>query len=320
MTALTTLEKFKKGDVSALARIISHVENREPGYREALSRLYRFERKAVRIGLTGPPGAGKSTLVDCLSRRLYERKQSVAVIAVDPSSPFTGGALLGDRVRSHELERKEGAPKHFFRSMATRGSRGGLSGATDNVALTMDAFGFDYILIETVGVGQVELDIVDNCDLVVVILVPESGDAVQTLKAGLTEIADIFVVNKADRDGADRIVADLEVMLGLREKKDDETRVPIVATDALREKNVDELLSEIDGLIEQKRASAKFEEDRERQMHGKISRILQNRFLSEASQRFADSGWIEGRISEILAGQDDPYSVADRLYEEALGG
>lgn len=316
---MTTLEKFEKGDVSALARIISHLENRETGYRELLSRLYRFERKAVRIGLTGPPGSGKSTLVDCLSRRLYERQCGVGVIAVDPSSPFTGGALLGDRVRSHELERKDGAPLHFFRSMATRGSRGGLAGATDNAALALDAFGFDYVLIETVGVGQVEIDIVDNCDLVVVILVPESGDAVQTLKAGLTEIADIFVVNKADRDGADRVVADLEIMLSMRGVNDKATQVPIIATDAIREKNVDELLSEIERQIEQKRASAKFEEDRERQMRGKISRILQGRFLNETRRKFADSGWIESRISEILAGQDDPYSVADRLYEEALG-
>ncbi|HSG99911.1 MAG TPA: methylmalonyl Co-A mutase-associated GTPase MeaB, partial [candidate division Zixibacteria bacterium] len=193
---MTTLERFQQGDISALARIITHVENRQPGYRELLSRLYRFDRKAVRIGLTGPPGAGKSTLVDCLSRRLTTAGKKVAVVAVDPSSPFTGGALLGDRVRYHE-DVKDGS--HFFRSMATRGSQGGLSGATDNVALVLDAFGFDFILIETVGVGQVELDIVDNCDLVVVILVPESGDAVQTLKAGLTEIADIFVVNKSDR-------------------------------------------------------------------------------------------------------------------------
>lgn len=309
---MTTLERFLQGDKSALARILTVIENREPGYRALLSRLYRQERNAVRIGLTGPPGAGKSTLVDCLSRKLHERGASVAVVAVDPSSPFTGGALLGDRVRSREHDLGK---RSFFRSMATRGSQGGLSGSTDNVALALDAFGFDYILIETVGVGQVELDIIDNCDLVTVVLVPESGDAVQTLKAGLTEIADIFVVNKADRPGSDRVVADLASMLDIRRREDSgKQEVPIIATDAVRETNIDQLLALIDEFLESHRVNGRLAENRKRQMRGKIGRILQERFLKETRERFADSGEIERAVEEIVSGADDPFSAAERLY------
>jgi LAO/AO transport system kinase len=289
MTATTTLERFKNGDKSALARILTVIENREEGYRKLLSELYRQERHAVRIGITGPPGAGKSTLVDCLSRLLHERGSSVAVVAVDPSSPFTGGALLGDRVRSREQDLGQ---KSFFRSMATRGSQGGLSGSTDNVALALDAFGFDYVLIETVGVGQVELDIIDNCDLVTVVSVPESGDAVQTLKAGLTEIADIFVVNKADRPGSDRVVADLTSMLDIRNKEES---------------------GKLE-FLQQRETSGALAENRKRQIRGKIGRILQHRFLKETSERFSDTGEIERTVDLILAGEDDPFSAAERLY------
>jgi LAO/AO transport system kinase len=299
MTATTTLERFKGGDKSALARILTVIENREKGYRELLSELYRQERHAVRIGITGPPGAGKSTLVDCISRMLHERGSSVAIVAVDPSSPFTGGALLGDRVRSREQDLGQ---KSFFRSMATRGSQGGLSGSTDNVALALDAFGFDYVLIETVGVGQVELDIIDNCDLVTVVLVPESGDAVQTLKAGLTEIADIFVVNKADRPGADRVVADLTSMLDIRNKEESgKQQVPIFATDAVRETNVAELVAGMLDFLRQRETSGALAENRKRQIRGKIGRILQQRFLKETSERFSDSGEIERTVDLILA-------------------
>jgi len=316
---MTTLERYQQGDKGALARILSVIENRESGYQELLSILYKQKRKALRIGITGPPGAGKSTLVDCLTKMLHKRDVSVAVVAVDPSSPFTGGALLGDRVRSRELELGQ---KSFFRSMATRGSQGGLAGSTDNVALALDAFGFDYILIETVGVGQVELDIIDNCDVVTVVLVPESGDSVQALKAGLTEIADIFVVNKSDRPGADRVVADLTSMLDIRLKDGTgksvcKKNVPIIATDAVRGTNVADLLSAMDDFLEAGKESGTLEENRKRQIRGKIARILQERFLKDTRARYADSGEIESAVESILAGDDDPFSAAERLYEKS---
>ena len=330
MSSSTLLQRFEQGDIRALSRIISYVENEDNGYLELLSYLYRKPRHAVRIGLTGPPGAGKSTLVDGVSRLLLEAGNDVSVIAVDPSSPFTGGALLGDRVRFKE-ETQGG--RHYFRSLASRGSSGGLSRATDNVALTLDGFGFDFALIETVGVGQVELDIVDNCDIVVVVLVPESGDTVQTLKAGLTEIADIFVVNKSDRAGADRIVTDLTTMLALRRSQGThptvsqsashsdsqsagETQtIPVIATDAVHGTNLTELVDTFNSLLKIRKANGDFEARRRRQMKRKVSQLLQRRFLSETLQKVASKGEVDSAIESILVGEDDPYSTADRLFE-----
>ena len=207
------LAEFDAGKSAALARVVSIVENHRPGFDEILGRLHTKLGRARRIGITGPPGAGKSTLGTLLVRELRSAGHRVGVVAVDPTSPFTGGALLGDRVRMESVALDTGV---FIRSMATRGSLGGLAAATREVADVLDAFGFERIIVETVGVGQSELDIARIADSSVVVLVPESGDSIQTLKAGLMEIADIFVVNKADRPGADRLRMDIELMLGLR--------------------------------------------------------------------------------------------------------
>ena len=207
------LADFDAGKSAALARVVSIVENHRPGFDDILGRLHTKLGRARRIGITGPPGAGKSTLSTLLVRELRSAGHRVGVVAVDPTSPFTGGALLGDRVRMESVALDSGV---FIRSMATRGSLGGLAAATREVADVLDAFGFERIIVETVGVGQSELDIARIADSSVVVLVPESGDSIQTLKAGLMEIADIFVVNKADRPGADRLRMDIELMLGLR--------------------------------------------------------------------------------------------------------
>jgi LAO/AO transport system kinase len=207
------LKRFAGGDVSALSRIITIVENHEGDFPEILDRLYPRTGNAYRIGVTGPPGAGKSTLVSGLVQAVRAGSKSVGVIAVDPTSPFTGGALLGDRIRMQDIGCDPGV---FVRSMATRGSLGGLAAAAGDVADVMDAFGKDVIVTETVGVGQCELDVAEACYTTVVVIVPESGDSVQAMKAGLMEIADVLVINKSDREGADRIVRQTRAMIEIR--------------------------------------------------------------------------------------------------------
>jgi len=210
---LALLQSFSREERTALARIISVVENERSGHQAVLHELHGRLGHAHRIGITGPPGAGKSTLTAELIRRLRARDQSVGVVAVDPTSPFTGGALLGDRIRMNDVAHD---PHVFVRSMATRGSLGGLAVTTKEVTDVMDAFGFDRVLVETVGVGQSELDIAAAADTTVVVLVPESGDSIQTMKAGLMEAADLFVVNKADRPGAERLAQEVQMMLQIR--------------------------------------------------------------------------------------------------------
>ncbi len=206
-------ERILAGDRLAITRGISLIENERPGWEKLLSSLYRHTGKAYRIGITGPPGAGKSTLTQKLIAHYRDAGNRVAVIAVDPTSPFTGGAILGDRVRMQSESMKEGV---FIRSMATRGSLGGLNTKAQDVADLLDASGFDIVIFETVGVGQSELDIAKAADCTIVALVPESGDSIQAMKSGLMEIADLFVLNKSDRDGADQAVAALKTILTLR--------------------------------------------------------------------------------------------------------
>ena len=207
------IERFRSGKRAALARCISVVEDERPGFQALLHDVLAGHVRARRVGITGPPGAGKSSLVAALATRCRAEGEEVGVVAVDPTSPFSGGALLGDRIRMNDLATDPGI---FIRSMATRGSLGGLATTTGEVLDLMDAFGLSRLFVETVGVGQTELEITGAADTVVVVLVPESGDSIQAMKAGLMEIADVFVVNKADRPGADRLVSEIETALHLR--------------------------------------------------------------------------------------------------------
>jgi LAO/AO transport system kinase len=308
---MTVLERFLQGDQSALARIISFIENREDGYQTVLARLYPLSGKALRIGFTGPPGAGKSSLVNDIVKKLASQGNKIGIIAVDPSSPFTGGALLGDRIRMTDMP-TDGSV--YIRSMATRGSTGGLAAATGNAAIALDAFGFDYILIETVGVGQVELDIIDACDTVIVVLVPESGDAVQALKAGLMEIADIFALNKADRPGSENIVAELNMILEIKRRKSD-WELPVIPTEAINNKNTDKLLSKIFRHIEHIKQTGAFESHRRTQIRKKIDTILQNQVNFLINERLKETTDLEKIVSDIFEGKTDPYTVSRGLLE-----
>jgi LAO/AO transport system kinase len=243
VTAAPLADRVRSGDTRALARALSLVEGGTADGAALTAALYPATGNAWTIGITGPPGAGKSTLVDHLARALRARGATVGILAVDPTSPFTGGAILGDRVRMQSHAADAGV---FIRSMATRGHLGGLARATADAALILDAAGRDYVIIETVGVGQDEIDIVRLADVSVVTLVPGAGDDVQALKAGIMEIADVFVVNKADRDGADRVVSSIEAMLALQPAPAGGWMTPVLKTEATRGVGVMELLAALD--------------------------------------------------------------------------
>jgi LAO/AO transport system kinase len=313
VTEASLSDRVLQGDARAVARAISLIEDEAPAGAELMRRIFPRTGRAYLVGVTGPPGAGKSTLVDRLITQLRQSTRTVGVVAVDPTSPFTGGAILGDRVR---MQAHAGDPGVFIRSMATRGHLGGLARATSEVALVLDAAGHDLVLIETVGVGQDEIDIVRTADVSIVMLVPGSGDEVQALKAGIMEIADIFVVNKADREGADRTVASIEAVLSLQVFGPADWRPPIVKTEAVTGKGVTELLETIDRFRTHTFASQ--DSRRRARAEFRVRELLSQRFIQHVERRVLEAGELEGILERIAARELDPYTAVDQIVSRAL--
>ena len=304
------VEQMLKGENASLSRVISLVESESRQVPEIMNLIAPHLGKAYCIGVTGPPGVGKSTLVDKLTALMRKQGLKVGIIAVDPSSPFTGGAVLGDRIRMQQHYLDEGV---FIRSMATRGSVGGLPQTTSSVIKLLDAAGKDIILIETVGVGQSEVDIMGKTDTVLVILCPESGDAVQTMKAGLFEIADIFVVNKADNPGTDNFVRDIQAMLQLREPG--WWNIPVVATEAVNDIGIEELYKQIQlhhqAICKEGRLSQRRQLQRKQDFIKTLERKLTHKLLRLIEQ----DGQLSNYMERVEKGELDPYSAADEIFK-----
>ncbi|AEH25358.1 methylmalonyl Co-A mutase-associated GTPase MeaB [Pyrococcus yayanosii] len=310
------IERMKKGDKRAVARLITLVENDEEKAKEIIRKIYPMTGNAYIVGVTGPPGAGKSTLLDKLIKEARKEGLVVGVIAVDPTSPFTGGALLGDRIR---MQRHSTDPGVFIRSMATRGSLGGLAKATGDAIKVLDAYGCDVIFVETVGVGQIEVDIVKTADTVVLVTVPGLGDDVQAIKAGLMEIADIFVVNKADREGTEATIFELELTLDLEADKWRERgwRPPIVETVATTGKGIGELWEAIKRHMEFMKTSGKIEEKRRLRAEEEIKTIVSG-WIARRVEDAIKRGELSKVVESVVRRETDPYSAADLITRTLL--
>jgi LAO/AO transport system kinase len=317
---MTLADRVLAGDPRAMARAISTIENEDPAAVDLLRAIFPRTGRAYLVGVTGPPGAGKSTLVDRLVTELrtprpqspQRTQRTVGVIAVDPTSPFTGGAVLGDRLRMQIHAADDGV---FIRSMATRGHLGGLARATGDAALVLDAAGKDIVIIETVGVGQDEVDIIRTADVSVVTLVPGTGDEVQALKAGIMEIADIFVVNKADREGADRLVAAVEANQSLQPLASGEWRPPIVKTVATSGQGVPDVLDAIERF--RKHSQAAQAARRRTRSEYRLRELVAHRFMAHLEQDVLTPGEFAAVVDRIAAREVDPYTAAHDLLERA---
>jgi LAO/AO transport system kinase len=301
-------------DQRAAARLMRDLDDRLPRATATLKELFVHTGKARIIGVTGNPGCGKSTLVDALVRQYRKKNLRVGVVAVDPSSPYSGGAILGDRIRMQRHALDDGV---FIRSLASRGHLGGLSRSTNDIVLVMDAMGCDVILVETVGVGQAEVDIVDAAHLSVVVVVPGLGDEIQAIKAGVLEIADILCVNKADREGADRAVQDLEMMIALRPA--DMPRPPILETSAVTGKGVAELAAQIDRQLGQGQAQEhdpRWDDRQRRRARRQVEDLLREKLINQAQQILGQR--LDQGIDRVARRKEDPYTLVEQIVSELL--
>lgn len=313
------IEKILAGDVRTVARLIRDIDDGIPDVREVLKKLYPYTGRAYVVGITGAPGVGKSTLVDQMVAHLRKRKKTVGVLAVDPTSPFSGGAILGDRIRMQRHSMDQGV---FIRSLATRGHFGGLTQSTRSAIDVLDAMGKDYVLVETVGVGQDEVDVMKSVHTTVIMAIPGMGDDIQAIKAGILEVGDIFVVNKADRDGVDRTVNDLKQMIEMDQRRGREGgwKPPVIKAQAVFDKGVETLLEQIDnhqshlketdGVINFRRRKKIIREELEDMVKGRI--------FEEVSRHLIETGAFEDAIESVINGETDPYSACDNLVLPAL--
>jgi LAO/AO transport system kinase len=300
----------RAGDTRAVARAISLVENARPEARALLAALFPHAGGSLVVGVTGPPGAGKSSLVDRLTAHLREQGRTVGVVAVDPTSPFSGGAILGDRIR---MQAHATDPGVFIRSMATRGHLGGLAAATDQALLVLSAAGKDVVLVETVGVGQDEVEIVGTADVSLVVLVPGLGDEVQALKAGIMEIADVFVVNKADRDGVDRVVAEIESMLSLAAV--DGEPPAVVKTVATRDEGIAGLLEAVEAFHRRATDSGALAKKRRAQLRRQLEDAVRQRVMEHVFRRVVAPEELERTLERLAERAVDPFTAADGIVE-----
>lgn len=305
------IDRIKSGDAAAVARVISKVEDASPDSADLMKQIYQTSRGGLVIGITGAPGAGKSSLVDKLAMFYRKAGETVGIVAVDPSSPFSGGAILGDRIRMQTLGLDEGV---FIRSMATRGNLGGLARATVDAVAILDAAGYSKIIVETVGVGQDEVEIVKAADVSVVVLVPGMGDDIQAIKAGIMEIGDVFVINKADREGVYATEKELEALLSLA-SRDDQWDPPIVKTIATENSGISDLANAIARFTETQRDGKTSGTRRRAIARWRIVELLRERLLAEAIGSQTSSAALERLADEVATRRRDPYSAVDELIQ-----
>ena len=315
------VEKVTSGDVRAVARLIRDVDDGMPEVRDVLKALYPHTGKAYIIGITGAPGVGKSTLVDQMLAHLRKRGKTVGVLAVDPTSPFSGGAILGDRVR---MQRHSMDPGVFIRSLATRGHFGGLTQSTRSAIDILDAIGKDVIVVETVGVGQDEVDVMRSAHTTVIVVVPGMGDDIQAIKAGILEVGDIFLINKSDREGTDKTLNELRLMIEMDQRKFDRGlwKPPILKVEAVFDKGVDDFLDEVDRhaeYLEQTAGGLKSRRSPDKVRQEMVD-MIKARLVEEVLDKLTESGDFDRAVDAIVKGDLDPYSACENLVFPALGG